>query len=196
MEYGYSVVWVAGKHPCFISPGGYILTLLQVDRNIPYLHRGTPSSNLTDGNIDEIDEALEEAGLCRWNGKLALNLDAAMPETAAPAVLYSVESAEDMGLTPEEIARDLRGNSDDRSRGFLAADESFVPPPPAAVFPRPERWRSPFAKCLTCTPIPGQEPVHVVGLASPPPTPPLLTPKSSPGSPLSAMVSPQTEAPH
>jgi len=57
-EFGYSFIWVAGKRPCFISPGGYLLTLLQVDRNIPYLHRGTPSTNLTDGNVDAIDEAL------------------------------------------------------------------------------------------------------------------------------------------
>ena len=40
-EYGYSFTWVAHKRPCFISPGGYVLTLLQVDGNIPYQNRGT-----------------------------------------------------------------------------------------------------------------------------------------------------------
>ncbi len=101
LELGYSFIWVAGKRPCFISPGGYLLTLLQVDRNIPYLHRGTPSTNRTEDDVDDVDAALAEAGLCRSNGKLTIDLDVEMQQSAAPAVHFSVESAEDMGMTPE-----------------------------------------------------------------------------------------------
>ena len=73
LEFGYSFIWVAGKRPCFISPGGYLLTLLQVDRNIPYLNRGTPSTNLTEDGVEVVDAALAEAGLSLSNGKLAID---------------------------------------------------------------------------------------------------------------------------
>ena len=41
--------------PLLYIPWGGLLTLLQVDRNIPYLNRGTPSNNLTEDDADEID---------------------------------------------------------------------------------------------------------------------------------------------
>ena len=102
-EHGYSFTWVANKRPCFIAPGGYVLTMLQVDGNIPYLDRGTASTDLTDANVDQVDETLAEAGLCRWNGKLALDLDVDLPESATPVVHFCEETAAGMGMTREEI---------------------------------------------------------------------------------------------
>ena len=35
MKHGFSFVWVAGKHPCFISPGGTYIIVLNVDDVLP-----------------------------------------------------------------------------------------------------------------------------------------------------------------
>ena len=83
---GWSFIWIGGKSPCFISPGGYRLTLLQVELNIPYLYQGAESTNLS-GEGAEVDDDLEAAGLRKWHGKLAFDLDVEVHESAAPAVL-------------------------------------------------------------------------------------------------------------
>ncbi len=43
--------------------------------DIPYLPQGTLPSPISDGDVDEIDASLKAVGLCRWYGKLALDVD-------------------------------------------------------------------------------------------------------------------------
>ena len=35
MKHGFSFVWVAGKHPCFISPGGTYIIVVDIDDVLP-----------------------------------------------------------------------------------------------------------------------------------------------------------------
>ena len=81
-EQGYSFIWVGGKSQCFITLGGYRLTLLPVEGRIRYLPQGTASTNLS-GEGAEVDDTLEAVGLRRWHGKLALDLDVEVQESAA-----------------------------------------------------------------------------------------------------------------
>ena len=133
---GWSFIWIGGKSPCFISPGGYRLTLLQVELGIPYLYQGTTSTTLS-GEGAEVDDNLEAVGLRRWHGKLALDLDVEVQESAAPAVCLDEERAAEMGMSQADVIKELGDDTVVVSVGFNANDGGTVPPPPAAEHPSP-----------------------------------------------------------
>ena len=108
-KYGYTFIWIGDKRPCFIFPGRYALTLLQVELDIPYLNQGTQATNLSEGDVGAIDKTLESVGLCRWYGKLAFDLDVEVHENAAPVIRLSETTAEYMGMSPEDIAKEMGG---------------------------------------------------------------------------------------
>ena len=141
-------------------PWGYGLTLLQVEQRTPYLPQGTASIVLS-GEGAEVDDTLEAVGLRQWHGKLALDLDVEVQESAAPAVLIDEERAAEMGMSQADVIKELGDDTVVVSVGFDANDGGATPPPPAAEFqrpPRPTRWKAPYSKCITCAPIPGREP--------------------------------------
>ncbi len=129
-QFGYTFLWIGDNSPCFISPEGHLIVLVS-ERDIPYLKKGTRSLNIAEATGDELDEILRRTGLCRWHGKLAIDIDTEVPESAVPA-------------TEEVVATEPQPHS------------SAAPPPPKAIPGRPTRWRNKFNKCLVCAPISGQ----------------------------------------
>ena len=79
-EYGYNFVWLGQNRPAFITPGGTCLVLLEVEYDIPYLNQdGSGAHNIDCVKGSEIDAPLRMAGLCRWHGKIALDIECEVP---------------------------------------------------------------------------------------------------------------------
>ena len=84
--FGYGFIWLGQNTPCFITPGGYVFILLEVELDIPYLQQGTQAVDLVKSATADIDDVLATAGLCRWYGKIALDLDIEMVQDSPIAV--------------------------------------------------------------------------------------------------------------
>ena len=80
VSFGYNFVWLGDETPAFITPGGLYLVLLEVHQTIPYLNEDCSGTfNINDGVATDIDEPLRRAGLCRWYGKIALDIECEVP---------------------------------------------------------------------------------------------------------------------